>query len=131
MQMTLERFEFGEDYTIGKLYLDGIYECYTLEDRVREEKVAGKTAIPTGTYKVVVDFSNRFKREMPHILNVMNFEGVRIHSGNTDKDTEGCILLGLIWNGGNYIGNSRAAYKHFFERLKLELKNEPVILTIT
>lgn len=129
MNLTLERFEFSADYTIGKLYVDGFYECYTLEDGIRDVKIKGKTAIPTGTYKVIVDFSNRFQREMPLILNVRGFEGVRFHSGNTDKDTEGCILVGLIWNGGDFIGNSRAAYSHFFDKLKRE--TEPIVLTIS
>jgi hypothetical protein len=80
--------------TIGKMYIDGIDTCYTLEDVVREEKIYGETAIPTGTYKVIINFSNRFQQLMPLLLDVPEFEGVRIHPGNTDKDTHGCILVG-------------------------------------
>lgn len=86
----------GTEYTIGKLYIDGAYFCDTLEDVVRTgEKIAGKTAIPAGTYKVKMTWSPRFKRYLPEILNVPNFSGVRIHAGNSALDTEGCILLGL------------------------------------
>lgn len=130
MTLLLERFKFGDTYTIGRLYMDGIYECYTLEDKVRDEKIHSMTAIPTGTYKVIVDFSNRFQKEMPHILNVPNFEGIRIHSGNTNFDTNGCILLGLTWREGDFIGNSRAAYNHFFDKLKMALDKEQVTITI-
>ena len=86
----------GTEYTIGKLYIDGTYFCDTMEDTVRTgEKIAGKTAIPAGTYKVKMTWSPRFKRYLPEILNVPNFSGVRIHAGNSALDTEGCILLGL------------------------------------
>lgn len=90
-----------DSYTIGHLYID--YEngethlfCDTLEDKVRIPfiKVKGETAIPAGKYIMVLDFSVRFQREMPHILDVPGFEGIRIHKGNTIEDTEGCILLG-------------------------------------
>jgi hypothetical protein len=80
--------------------------------------VIGKTAIPTGEYKVIIDASVRFKQDMPHILDVPNFTGVRIHSGNTSAHTEGCILLGTTWSGGDFIGNSKSAYKKFFDKLK-------------
>ena len=86
----------GTEYTIGKLYIDGAYFCDTMEETVRTgEKIAGKTAIPAGTYKVKMTWSPRFKRYLPEILNVPNFSGVRIHAGNSALDTEGCILLGL------------------------------------
>ena len=86
----------GSEYTIGKLYIDDNYFCDTLEDVVRSgEKVYGQTAIPAGKYKVKKTYSPRFKKKLPEILNVPGFSGVRIHSGNTAKDTEGCLLLGL------------------------------------
>ncbi len=81
-------------------------------------KVLGKTAIPIGTYKLIIDASTRFKQDMPHILDVPNFTGVRIHSGNTSADTDGCILLGTTWAGKDFIGNSKIAYKKFFDKLK-------------
>jgi len=128
MKLELKRFEFGDTYTIGKLYIDGTYHCYTLEDKVREEKVQNETAIPTGTYSVVIDHSNRFSRDLPHILNVPNFEGVRIHIGNSSKDTQGCILLGSVWTKGDFIGNSKIAFDSFFHQLQ---KAKTATITIT
>lgn len=95
MQVKLKRTFKGPEYTIGKLYIDDNYFCDTLEDTVRSVKIAGKTAIPAGKYKVKKTMSPRFKTILPEILNVPNFSGVRIHSGNTAKDTDGCLLLGL------------------------------------
>ena len=95
MKITVKRTFKGPEYTIGKLYIDGAYFCDTLEDTVRKVKIAGKTAIPAGTYKVKKTMSPRFKKILPEILNVPNFSGVRIHSGNTAADTDGCLLLGL------------------------------------
>ena len=97
MQINVRRTFKGPDYTIGKLYIDGHYLCDTLEDTVRPAgtKIAGKTAIPAGTYKVKKTMSPRFKKILPEILNVPGFTGVRSHSGNTAADTDGCLLLGL------------------------------------
>jgi Family of unknown function (DUF5675) len=119
MELRLRRFEFGTNYTIGKLYVDGIYYCFTLEDKVREGvKVDGQTAIPYGTYTVVIDHSNRFNRDLPHVLNVPGFEGIRIHTGNTDADTEGCILVGTTWAGKDFVGNSKFAFDPLFKKMK-------------
>lgn len=92
--MNLKRIYKGTEYTIGRLYIDGKYFCDTLEDPVRKVKIKGKTAIPAGTYEVIVNRSPRFKRLLPRLLNVPNFEGVLIHRGNTAEDTAGCILVG-------------------------------------
>ena len=128
MLIEVKRFEFKDTYTVGKMYLDGQYECYTLEDVVRTgAKVNGQTAIPTGEYKVIIDASVRFKQDMPHILNVPNFTGVRIHAGNTSANTDGCILLGTTWSGGDFIGNSKLAYKKFFDKLK-QAKTAKIII---
>ena len=119
MKLELKRFEFGDTFTVGKFYIDGIYYCYSLEDKVREgAKVNGQTAIPNGTYNVIIDVSTRFGKQLPHILNVPNFEGIRIHAGNTSKDTEGCILLGHTWAGKDFIGNSKIAFDTFFKQLE-------------
>lgn len=119
MKLELKRFEFKDTYTIGKFYIDGVYHSYSLEDVVRKgEKVYGQTAIPNGTYDVIIDVSTRFGKPLPHILNVPNFKGIRIHAGNTSKNTEGCILLGYTWEGKDFIGNSRSAFNAFFEKLQ-------------
>jgi hypothetical protein len=130
MVLFLKRFDFGDNYTIGKLYVNNVFECYTLEDKVRDIKIPNETAIPAGTYKVIVNRSNRFKKDLPLVLNVMNFEGVRIHSGNTDKDTEGCILVGKTWSKGNFIGGSRMAFNSLFPKIQQGVKDGVVILTI-
>lgn len=118
MKLEVKRKIFTDKSTIGELYIDGVFSCYTLEDVVRQEpKVFGKTAIPAGTYKVIVNMSNRFKRLLPLLLNVPEFEGVRIHPGNTDADTEGCILLGRV-KGDNIIYNSKLAFNLFFDKIK-------------
>jgi hypothetical protein len=80
---------------------------------------------------VAIDFSQRFGREMPHILNVEGFDGIRIHSGNTSADTEGCILLGQARNGSDEVINSRAAYDAFFPKLQAAIGNsEQLSITI-
>ena len=128
MLIEVKRFEFKDTYTVGKMYVDGVYECYTLEDVVRNgTKVLGKTAIPIGEYKLIVDASVRFKQDMPHILNVPDFTGVRIHSGNTSADTDGCILLGTTWTGGDFISNSKVAFNTFFDKLK-EVKTATLLV---
>lgn len=119
MLIEVKRFEFKDTYTIGKMYIDNIYECYTLEDVVRKGiKVNGQTAIPTGTYNLIINHSNRFNRDLPLIENVPNFTGIRIHAGNTSQHTEGCILVGTTWSGKDFIGNSRVAFNKLFQKLK-------------
>lgn len=111
MNLTLNRIFRGAEYTIGKLYIDGQYFCDTLEDPVRTlpafcpttsrgtpctcpEKVYARTAIPSGTYKITMENSPRFKRVLPLLHDVPHFLGVLIHSGNDADDTAGCILAG-------------------------------------
>lgn len=98
MELTLKRKYCKSSYTIGHLYIDGKKICDTLEDVVRdlvtEKKVKGRTAIPAGRYRVILNWSNRFGKSLPLLLDVPQFRGIRIHAGNTAKDTEGCILVG-------------------------------------
>ena len=116
MKVEVKRTFKGAEYTIGHLYIDGAYFCDTLEDTIRTgEKISGKTAIPAGTYKVKKTMSPRFKTVLPEILNVPNFTGVRIHSGNTAKDTDGCLLLGLNKAKGAVL-NSKNAMAFFMDR---------------
>ena len=95
-QILIIRDTFTIESNIGKMYINGKYICNTLEDSVRAKgvKIKAKTAIEQGGYSVVVTRSNRFKKVMPLLLSVPNFEGVRIHKGNTAEHTEGCILVG-------------------------------------
>lgn len=95
MNLFLQRIAQTPEYTVGRLYIDEKFFCNTLEDTVRDTKIAGKTAIPEGTYRVVVNRSPKFKRDLPLLLDVPDFEGIRIHRGNTAKDTSGCILVGI------------------------------------
>lgn len=117
MVVKIMRIYKGPEYTIGKLYIDNAYYCDTLEDTVREPgvKIPGKTAIPSGTYRVKKTYSPRFKKVLPEILEVEGFSGVRIHAGNTAKDTEGCILLGLNKVKGSVI-NSQNAMTFFMDK---------------
>lgn len=102
MEIIVERLQKDEDVTIGAITIDGDFACWSLEDPVREVpgqpvstwKIHGKTAIPAGRYKVIIDMSARFKRLLPLLLDVPGYSGVRIHAGNTAADTEGCILVG-------------------------------------
>ena len=107
MNLLLKRIALKPEYTIGKLYIDGQYFCDTLEDTVREKKIAGKTDIPEGTYQVIVNRSPKFKRDLPLLLDVPNFEGFRIHRGNTVKDTSGCILVGENKVKGKVINSTK------------------------
>lgn len=109
MELTLKRKHSKPSYTIGTLSVDGKYICDTLEDSVRdlvtEKKVKGRTAIPAGRYRVVLNWSPRFGKPLPLLLDVPHFDGIRIHSGNTAKDTEGCILVGRNTQPGTLTGS--------------------------
>lgn len=119
MKLTLIRIAFRETYTIGRLFVNGEYFCDTLEDVPREIKIPDQTCIPTGTYKVILNLSNRFKKIMPLLVDVPGFSGIRIHSGNTDKDTSGCILVGY-----NKIIGQLVDSKKVFTNLMLKLLKE-------
>ena len=122
MKLTLKRRYLGTTYTIGSLFIDGQYFCDTLEDKVRdtnrngrfdsgETKVQNETAIPYGTYQVVVSLSPKFKRNLPRLLSVPSFDGVLIHRGNTDKDSSGCILVGENKVKGKVINSTQYEVK--------------------
>ena len=128
MELLLERYDFQEKSTIGKLYINAVFFCYTLEDIDRKLENGGIkqdhiTAIPRGLYQVIIDMSTRFKKLMPHILNVPQFEGIRIHSGNSDIDTEGCIILGQNPKD-DWISNSRDTFNQFFTQLQSAINNK-------
>jgi hypothetical protein len=127
MKIQIKRLHKTENSTIGEMTIDGKFECYTLEDKERDVKIKSETAIPKGTYKVIINQSNRFKKLMPLLLNVPNFEGVRIHPGNSNHDTEGCILVGQS-RSVDYITKSRKAYEILFAKMKLA---KEITLTIS
>lgn len=133
MKLTLNRIFLGSSATIGELLVNDKHLCDTLEDRVRPEgeKVYGKTAIPEGTYEVKLTHSPRFKKILPEILNVPNFSGIRIHTGNSSKDTEGCILVGT-WDGEkeDWVGSSKIAFDELMTLLE-EATNNKEKITIT
>jgi hypothetical protein len=130
MDLLLIRRWYTDRSTIGTLYLDNLFEMYTLEDIEREVKVPGKTAIPRGKYRIVLDWSNRFQKIMPHILDVPGFEGIRIHAGNTARDTEGCILVGLR-REPDFVSDSKIAFNRLFMKMEIaRKKNEPISIEI-
>ena len=122
MLIEVIRVRQHDTYTVGNLSVDGKHICMTLEDPVREVegqpvqvwKEPGQTAIPVGRYAVEMTYSNRFQRIMPQLMNVPGFSGVRIHSGNTDADTEGCLLVGMSWGGTDFISESRIALEKVY-----------------
>lgn len=116
MELLLKRRIKAETFTEGLLFIDGREFCDTLEDPIRDKKVYGDTAIPPGTYRVTMTMSNRFKKIMPLLHDVPGFAGVRIHSGNTTKDTEGCILVGERVTAGK-INNSRVNAERLYMRI--------------
>jgi hypothetical protein len=131
MNLRLERVELHPAYTMGRLYVDGNAECWVLEDTVRDgPKVPGATAIPFGSYPVILDHSRRFNRIMPLICDVPGFRGVRIHAGNTVADTEGCLIVGTTRIGATVI-HSRPAYNALFAKLEAaKARGESITLDI-
>ena len=129
MKLKLVRKYRKENYTIGKLYVDGVYFCDTIEDKDRGlddamglaeimiKKRYGETAIPYGTYEVEITYSPKYKKLMPEVKNVKGFSGIRIHSGNTAKDTLGCLIIGRNTQVG-MVTESRKTYNKLFALLK-------------
>lgn len=120
MKLTLNRCWLTAKATVGKLTIDDVFECFTLEDRYRpppEPKVPRETCIPVGEFQVVITHSQRFRVMMPLLLDVPGFQGVRIHPGNTPADTEGCILVGRK-RGDSAVFESLLAYRQLFEKLQ-------------
>jgi hypothetical protein len=131
MELMLLREPSVDGCTIGKLSVDGGFECFTLEDVIRNgPKVADQTAIPPGRYRVVITMSNRFHRMLPELVNVPGFEGIRIHPGNTATDTSGCILVGQS-RANDSISSSRLAMEQLQKKIASALvRNQDVFLTV-
>lgn len=155
MNLTLKRTYKGDQYTIGHLYVNNQFFCDTIEDVYRGttqdmpftktgdntgywtdsngnkiQKVYGETAIPSGTYDVEITYSNKFKKHLPEVKSVNGYQGIRIHSGNTQKDSLGCIIVGENKVKGQVI-NSRNTMTKLMARLEeaLEFK-ETIKITI-
>ena len=132
MEVTIWRKYRRQGFTISRLYIDGKIFCHILEDEDRglmqgmsvaeiaRIKVAGRTAIPVGDYKIILQWSPRFRKVLPTILNVKGYSGVRMHAGNTSKNTDGCPLFGDADedNIRDWVSNSRKRFNEFFQTLK-------------
>jgi hypothetical protein len=129
MNLTLIRKYPSTDCIIGELFIEGVFECYTLEDIERPVKIPGMTAIPKGTYEVVINFSNRFQKLLPLLQNVPDFEGVRIHTGNIAANTEGCILVGKSKDATQVL-QSKVAFDALFPKLQAASAKEKIFIQI-
>ena len=129
MELKVIRKEFSSKTSIGELYINDVFFCYTLEDtdrnlmqtmgkkEIEELKIYGKTAIPYGRYEVIMSWSNKFKCIMPLVNGVVGYTGIRIHKGNSEVDTLGCLLVGMK-KGIDKITNSADAFERLFILLK-------------
>lgn len=144
MELILNRIFKGTNYTIGNLYINNEYFCDTLEDTDRNLtsdmteaaisniKIKSKTAIPTGTYKITLDvISPKFSKsstyksingKLPRLLNVKGFDGILIHIGNTNEDTDGCILVGQNTQTGKVL-NSKITFFNLYDKLQTDKNN--------
>lgn len=141
MELKVKRVAKRDTYTIGRLYIDGVYQCDTLEDKdrglkqdmslqqIQKIKVYSKTAIPTGKYEVEWTYSPKFKKMLPLLNAVPGFNGVRMHNGNTAAHTSGCILLGENKVVGKVI-NSIATCKRILPIIQKACEKGKVYITI-
>ena len=140
MKLDVIRTQFGKDATNGLLFIDGVFECYTLEDEVRDVKVHSETAIPLGTYEIKfrniggfdtkyrARYGTTFHKGMLELQDVPNFKYILIHTGNTDEHTAGCLLLGetqqdLDKGKDGFVGGSGDAYKKMYPKVRDALLN--------
>ena len=141
MKLLLDRFKSNDETTLGKLYIDGNFECYTLEDEFRTKKVQGETRIPAGTYLIKFrkesGVHKRYTKRFPeyhvgmlHLQDVPNFKYVLIHIGNDDGDTAACVLVGkyiVSWK----LQASTVAYEHMYKQVAAALiQHEDVTIEI-
>lgn len=138
MDILVKRDIFNENETLGEVFVNGKWVCFSLEDAYREDdsksvedwKIKGKTAIPKGTYNVIIDYSNKFAKYLCLIENVPCYSGVRIHAGNTHMDTDGCILLGMQ-RTKNAVQHSKDAVATFQPMVAAALgRGEECLITI-
>ena len=143
MNLILQRKYRYSDYCIDKLYIDGKYFSDILEDpdrgltdsmsleEIKRIKIKGNTCIPYGTYNITITYSPRFKKNLPLLNNVKGFDGIRIHSGNTPQDTEGCLLPGFNKVKGQVIDSRVTTDKLIAQIQQVLNKGEKVTITIT
>jgi len=141
MELELTRSVKTNKSTIGELTVNGVFECFILEDKdrgLRKDmpiselivmKIKTRTAIPTGRYEIVVSFSDKFQKMLPLLLDVPAFAGIRIHPGNTDANTEGCLFPGKT-KSPDMIGSSRVAFTALFDKIKAALQREKIFITV-
>ena len=141
MEILVKRVAKRPTYTIGKMFTNGEYFSDTLEDTergltqdtplsiIKNKKIAGSTAIPTGRYEVIINRSPKFKRNLPRLQNVPGFDGILIHRGNTDKDTAGCILVGENKVVGKVINST--GYELKLVEILTKAQNNKELITIT
>jgi len=141
MEIKIIRSEFESDRTIGKMYLNGSFFCHTLEDTdrnlhedmsssiIKQTKIAKKTCIPYGRYRVILSYSTKLKRYLPLILDVPNWRGIRIHKGSGPEWSSGCPLVGLD-RKGNRLSNIEKAEKQLIDILDSVNKTEEIYITI-
>lgn len=140
MRLTLNRHPPGFTCVIGDLLVEGEMHCHTLEDLPHEEKIPGETCIPPGVYAVELTsspaviaghmWSPHAAGLLPHLVAVPGFEGIRIHAGNTDKDTRGCILVGG-WNGGEFLFNSRKSLESLMDVIEVAaIGRQPITIEV-
>ena len=137
MKLQVVRTQFGTDATNGLLFVNGLFECYSLEDQYQAVKVMHETCIPEGTYDIkfrtVGGFHEKYKKRygadhygMLHLQDVPNFTYILIHQGNSDEHTSGCLILGetqqdLDLSDDGFIGHSGVAYKKLYKKVAKEL----------
>lgn len=137
MQLKLERKIFNETSTEGNLYINNVWFCHVIEDKVRakpgewkkELKIYGKTAIPYGVYPVAVTWSNRFSRMLTAIFNVPDFEGIRIHNGTNETSSAGCLIVSYK-AGKGYVVNDKSAMNDLVKIVLAAQKKEKVTIEI-
>lgn len=142
MKLTLRRLYRKPEYSIGKLYIDGVYFCDVVEDtdrglysymnigEISKIKVKHETAIPYGIYKIRLSMSPKYKKILPEIMNVPGFSGVRIHSGNWASDSSGCLIVGKNTVKGG-VTSSRVTMKALMKKLQSIPTTELIEIEIT
>jgi hypothetical protein len=135
MLLRLIRFDSGSNDTLDLLFIDGVFSGFMLEDEHRAIKITGETRIPAGTYEIKYTYSPKYKKFMLEVMNVPGFTGIRIHPGNTEKDTAGCLLPGDVCRhnpiGDSRIEDSTKAYNRILKQITTALnKNDKVTITI-